>query len=202
MVKKRAAALVLKINSWPVTRYCLIVGSVGLALVLGGACFIGSTGWGKDLFAPGATMITVALTAYVAAKGVVTWAEQRRRDREAAEYKHREGVYEEIVIFMLAQFIGGAYDPLKDAGLRAKAALWASPETIQSLSDWQSMLGTVQRSRAKNPNGSMSLLPLEQKMIKALFGAAVLAMRNDLAPDNRERLKDVDSILDSMFNDD
>jgi hypothetical protein len=202
MVKKRMAALALRINSWPVTRYCLFAGSVGLALVVGGVCFVGGTGWGKDLFPPGATMMTVALTAYVATKGVVTWAEQRRRDRDAAEYKHREGVYEEIVVFMLAQFVGGNYDFVKDAGLRAKAALWASPEVIQSLSDWQSMLSTIQRTRAKNSDGSTSLLPLEQKMIKALFGAAVLAMRNDLAPDNTERLKDVDTILDSMFNDD
>lgn len=202
MVKERFAAMAITISAWPVTRYCLFAGSVGLALILGGAGFVGSTGWGKDLFPPGATMIAVALTAYVAAKGVVTWSEQRRRDREAAEYKHREGVYEEIVVFMLAQFIGGNYDFVKDAGLRAKAALWASTETIQSLSDWQSMLSMIQRSRAKNPDGSTSLLPLEQKMIKALFGAAVLAMRNDLAPDDNERLKDVDTILDSMFNDD
>ena len=162
---------------------------------------MGSTGWGKDLMAPGATLMTVALTGYIAAKGVVTWAEQRDRDRESAEYKHREAVYEDIVVFMLAQFGIGNYDFVTDAGLRAKAALWAGADTMQALSNWQRMLSVMLSSRSPGPDGALVLLPLEKSMLKAYFASALLAMREDLGPNHSNRLDNVDDILDSMFND-
>lgn len=201
MVKNLVPALAARLKSWPTTRICIFVGTLGLMMLLSGAAFVGSTGWGKDLFAPGATLMTVALTGYIAASGVVTWAEQRRRDRESVEYKHREEVYEAIVVFMLAQFGVGNYDFVTDAGLRAKAALWASTETVEALSNWQRMLSVILTSRAPRPDGAMPLLPMEKSVLKAFFGATILAMRADLGPEYSGRLHDVDNILDSMFND-
>ena len=74
----------------------------------------------------------MSLTASVATNGIVSWAVQRDRDRETAEYKHRE-VYERIATYMVARFLGEQPDLLVDGQLRTAAALWGSPKTIEAL---------------------------------------------------------------------
>ncbi|QTF71253.1 hypothetical protein [Arthrobacter woluwensis] len=119
------------LKTWP---FAALVGAVGFVMVSLGLALVWSTGWGKDLLVPGATLMTVALSTYVAARGIVSWGTQRKRDREAAEYKHRESVYEEIAGLMVKRFGIGPYDRAADADLRAKAALWGKREQCRSAS--------------------------------------------------------------------
>lgn len=71
----------------------------GLAAVWG-------TGWGINMFAPAATLRAAGLASFVALKSAVTWNEQRRRDRDQSELRHREEVYEAFVIHMTGIFGG------------------------------------------------------------------------------------------------
>lgn len=64
--------------------------------------------------------MTVALTAYVAARSVVQWQEQRERDRETTEYKHRQEVYEAIGTYMLNRLTAQPTDVVLDAQLRTR----------------------------------------------------------------------------------
>ena len=121
-------------------RICAAIGVLGLALVLLGLGTVWTTGWGKDLFPPGATLLTVALTAWVASRSVVKWTEQRDRDRQNTEYKHREEVYEVLGSYMLNRLTAQPTDMALDAELRTKAALWGSAETVATLSHWQQLL--------------------------------------------------------------
>ncbi|TVU61585.1 hypothetical protein FQP90_13675 [Paenarthrobacter nitroguajacolicus] len=186
-------------SSRPLGAYCAALGIVGAAVT--GVAFVAvwGTAWGKDLFAPGAVLMTVALTAYIASRGVVSWQEQKKRDRESKEFERREKVYSEIATFMLQRFIATDRTPEEvkadrktDAELRTHAALWASSGTVHMLAYWQSLLSDVDGS---------ALTPMQSELLKQSFGRALVAMREDLAPnpDDHELPRNV--ILKSIFND-
>ena len=170
------------------------VGFLGVAIIGLGLVTVWSTGWGISLFAPGAVLITVALSSYTAGRGLVSWQEQRERDREAAEYRHREAVYEELAVFMLSRF--GDSSAKQDAMLRAKAALWGSADTVKSLKVWH-------QSKAQIAAGAVGTVPLSDEQSRALkqaFAQAVLSMRSDLAPQTSGDI-DISTLLGSIFDD-
>lgn len=136
----------------------------------------------------------MALTSYVAGRGLVSWREQRERDRESAEYRHREQVYEELAIFMLSRF-GHSPQLDTDARLRAAAALWGSPETIAALQRWQ-----VRKWEASR--GAVGVVPMTEEdsdKVQRAFGEALLEMRKDLSPTSG-RDTDIDTLLGSIFD--
>lgn len=185
---------------WPLGALCALVGATGGGLVLLGLGTVWSTGWGKDLFAPGATMMTVALTAYIAAQSVVKWQEQRERDRETAEYKHRQEVYEALGTYMLNRLTAQPTDMVLDAQLRTKAALWGSAETIATLSHWQQFMASVLENHGIPGGGAVSPNETERFLLQDAFGRALEAMRADLAPaTGRKRITRGD-LLTSIFN--
>ncbi|UOD80341.1 hypothetical protein [Paenarthrobacter ureafaciens] len=177
--------------------FCASIGLVGLVLVLLGLGFVWTTGWGKDLFVPGATLLTVALTAWVASRAVVKWTEQRERDRQAAEYKHREEVYEQLVTFMLGRITGGAYDEELDKQLRAKAAVWGSAQIIGALANWQTQMTAVLDNHAHEERKIMT--EDEGKTMRDALGRALEAMRKDLSSSNKNAVSRSE-ILKSIFN--
>ena len=209
--------MVSKIKSWFVNsdgpnpgRICIALGGLGLVLVLLGVATVWTTGWGKDLFAPGATLMTVALTAWVASRAVVKWAEQRERDRETAEYKHREDVYEQLATYMLNRFLAGDTPPdaetrlaglRLDAQLRAKAALWGSAATVDALGKWQAKLTQVLANHGLVGGGQTAMTADEGKLLKEAFGDALVAMRVDLGSHTGQLSVRRETLLASIFND-
>ncbi|YCK83036.1 hypothetical protein M1D89_07335 [Arthrobacter sp. D3-18] len=176
---------------------CLGIGALGFSLVVLGFATVWTTGWGKDLFAPGATLLTVALTAWIASLGVISWQEQKKRDRESKEFERREKVYSEIATFMLQRFLSRDRTPeqrkddlWKDAELRSHAALWASPETVHMLAYWQTLLSQFDGS----------LTPMQSEWLKQSIGRTLEAMREDLSPMGKDDLRR-DVMLKSIFND-
>lgn len=180
-------------------RVCTAVGGIGILLLVLGTTMVWSTGWGSSLLIPGATLTTVSLTAYVATNGIVSWAVQRDRDRETAEYKHREEVYERIATYMVARFLGEQPNLLIDGQLRTAAVLWGSPKTIEALGQWQSALSTVLSNHEKDSDGSVSMSPSESQLMKTSLGAALSSMRDDLASGQGSVEPEV--LLRSIFND-
>jgi len=183
----------MKLAGW-----ALGVGLVGLGLVLLGVATVWGTGWGKDLFAPGATLVAVSLTVWGASRGVVRWSEQRRRDRDAAEFKRREEVYTEIATFMVGRFKSGfssiderRADEARDRELRARAAIWAGRPTLERLGSWQTLI-------SKKSQGDLT--DKEQDEFKNALGDAIVEMRNDLSPGLARNNADRDTILKSIFN--
>lgn len=185
----------------PISRIFLCIGILGLLLTGLGSAMIWSTGWGSSLLIPGATLITVSLTSYVAAKGIVTWTDQKECDREAAEYKHREEVYEGIATYMVARFLGQQSDLVTDGRLRTVAALWGSPNTVTALGEWQSSINTILKNHDLDSGGSVSMTSDESHTIKAALGLALSSMRDDLASTSGQKPVETEVLLRSIFND-
>lgn len=182
------------------TTLCLLVGLLGFGLIGAGLIFLASTET-TSLIAAGAALTAGALASFVAMKGIVSWAEQRQRDREAAEYRHRESVYEELAQYMIFRFLAVQTDLARDADLRARAALWGSPETVLALREWQMSLSTILAAHGKPGGGQVQMSSTESTAIKNAFGNALVAMRADLAAaTGREPLRR-SVLLESIFND-
>lgn len=99
-----------------ITRRLWALGGSGLLIVIGLA-ILGFALWrffteerGIGLVVPGCSLIAAGVASGVATLGLVSWAEQRERDREAKEYEHREQAYESITYFMLSRFLGQGYN--------------------------------------------------------------------------------------------
>lgn len=161
---------------------------------------------GIGLVAPGCSLIAAGIASGVATLGIVSWAEQRERDREAKEYEHREKFYENIAQFMVARFIGAGYDKQLDAQLRTIAALWASPTVLTCLAQWQQTLSEVMdRSSVASVDAagtpSRNMTDADSALVKRKLAPALIAMRQDLASISST---DVDPlvVLRSIFNED
>ncbi|WP_326335890.1 hypothetical protein [Paenarthrobacter ureafaciens] len=187
----------------------MCVGGAGVVLLVVGLAAVWGTGWGINMFAPAATLMAAGLASFVALKSVVTWNEQRRRERDQTELKHREEVYEAIVIHMTNIFdvtpaastpdAGNKTEPTKSADKtdrenRAKAALWADNTTLGALADWQDM--TIRIMREQDGNTGVLREPL-----MTCFYEVVAAMRENLSATDRSTQPDRELLLSSIFND-
>ncbi|MFP3579969.1 hypothetical protein SB659_10345 [Arthrobacter sp. SIMBA_036] len=195
-----------KLKSWFVDdeganpgHICAAVGGAGVVLIVLGLVTVWGTGWGKDLFAPGATLVTVALTGWATSRAVLKWTEQREQDRQKSEYAQREKVYEELIIFMLSCItdIGIQYDVQRDGQLRAKATLWGSAATIVALGNFQQLLGRMIKLRGGL--GKFQATKEETRQLEDKFARALESMRKDLASSDKNSITRTE-ILASIFN--
>ena len=172
--------------------------AIGLAILSFALWRFFSEERGIGLVVPGCSLIAAGVASGVATLGLVSWAEQRERDREAKEYEHRENAYESIANFMLTRFMGDGYDREIDGQLRARAALWGSPKVIQSLATWQQDITKVLSRSYPAEEGGVVMSPSDSALVKRNLAAAVAAMRKDLGSSSAE-VNRVD-ILRSIFN--
>lgn len=187
----------------------IATGCLGAILTSLGLAMVWTTGWGKDLFAPGAALITVGLTAYVANKSLVTWSEQRLRDREAASQKRREVVYEGLVQQMTSFMVLGM-NPLRqtnpkkyaevvheserrDGELRSSMMTWADEETLAGLAHWRQTLSDRVVQQATQPREQWTNL-------ESVFGDTVLLLRKSLLGDKEGWSIDKEILLAAMFD--
>lgn len=182
------------------TPACLTVLIFGVALTLVGFFASFGAGWGPSFLAPGATVIAAGTGGYVAVRSVVTWREQRLRDRKAAEDKHREDVYEEIASVMVGRFLGPEDDLRQDSALRSKAALWGSSATVRALAAWQAEITKIKATKDDLTDGTMPLSEDESLQLKNLLGDALVAMRADLSPVDGFDGVAKEDLLGSIFN--
>jgi hypothetical protein len=184
-------------------------GILGTALVTLGIATVWTTGWGKDLFAPGAALVTVGMTAYIAVRSLVTWSEQRLRDREAASQRRREIVYEGLVQYMtscftldlnpLKQADPGAYAQIhyeagrQDANLRSSMLAWADEETLEGLARWRQAVSDRQREQRTLP-------PEQWTNLEEVYGDTVLLLRKSLIGIEEGSAIDREVLLAAMFD--
>lgn len=183
-----------------ITKVCWVFASVGGLVLLVAFGGVWGTGWGPNLFAPGATLATAALAGLVTTSGIVSWKEQRFRERERAGYVHREKEYEQVVSHLMARFLKGDYDVVADAQSRGRAAVWAGPDVISALAKWQQEVGRV-IDAGTIVNGKVTLSADQQLQLKQLLANVVLAMRRDLETVGEESDVSGGDILKSIFND-
>lgn len=183
----------------------LFVGGAGAILLIVGLATVWGTGWGINVFPPAATLLAAGLASYVALKSVVTWNEQRRRERDQTELKHREEVYEAIVNHMTNSFRNPTNPNDKEAVARdldnfardktnrSKAALWADNATLRALAGWQQRTQEVMKA-----GGTVGDL---KESLMTNFYEVVVAMREDLSATGRSEQPDRETLLSSIFND-
>lgn len=169
-------------------------------MLIVGLITVWGTDWGIDLFVPGAALISVALTAYIAAGGVVSWREQRQRDREAAEYRHREESYEEMAGVVVRSISGHGSDLAVELKYRISAALWGSAETVSALKGYQESVHWILANHGLQGSGSVSMTEPEQIAARAAVGEVLAAMRKDLASTTGQKEVDRETLLASIFN--
>ena len=197
-------ALPTKFERRLIVRRRWALGGSGLLIAIGLA-ILGFALWrffseerGIGLVIPGCSLTAAGVASGVATLGLVSWAEQRERDRETKEYEHREQAYELIANFMLARFLGQGYDKETDGQLRARAALWGSPQVVQSLATWQQGITGVLERSARDADGAAVMSPSDSALVKRSFATAVAAMRKDLGSSSAQ--VDRVDILRSIFN--
>jgi hypothetical protein len=154
------------------------------------------------LLVPLVTLVSAGLAGLVATSSVIEWREQRRRDREASQYRHRELVYEQITQFMVQRFLTTAtIDLERDAVLRSSAALWGSSDVVETLAQWQAAISSARDSAGAHTrnDGGVPLNAHQGQELKQRLGSAISAMRSDLSPE-ASQIVPIDSIINSIFN--
>ncbi|MGO4297106.1 hypothetical protein [Glutamicibacter sp. MCAF14] len=179
---------------------------VGLVLLAVAAFRFWTVERGIGLVAPACALLAAGVASIVATLAVISWAEQRQRDREVKLYEHREKIYEAITQFMVARFMDEGYNAAIDGQLRAAVALWGSAGSISALAGWQEGLTKIiedneeQMKKVGSPSTTRRMLSeQEQHTALRLFGQAVNAMRLDLAPEDTEEVP-TSVLLRSVFN--
>lgn len=176
-------------------KWCIVSILVGAVVGASGLAMVGFTGWGHSLISPGGTLAAAGVAGLVATRSVVTWSQQRQRDSESAEYRHREEVYGEVIDQMTAVFLGGV-DLVKDSKTRAKAGLWADPATIEALARWRETIHPIGQR-----GGEVG--ELKEPVMTAYYNV-VLAMRRELSAGKGEigqAMPGRDFLLRSIFDD-
>jgi hypothetical protein len=181
-----------------------IVGGIGIVVLVIALATVWNTGWGISLFPPAATLIAAGLASYVALKSVVTWNEQRRRERDQTELKHREEIYEAIVTHMTMAFLSSLMSSrtdderkaalVKDATQRSKAAVWADKSTISALARWQQLTHKISVEQGGEPR------ELKEPLMTCFYDV-VVAMRQDLSGHATDMQPDREALLSTIFND-
>lgn len=113
----------------------LIVAFTGAVLLFGSVPTPwGWVDWPTSFVAPGAGLLGVGLTSLVAQLGLETVFDKRLSAIDASTRQNRSRVYEEIFRHVIQTF--GGTQTLTDHEVRARAATWASSDTLRALSDW------------------------------------------------------------------
>jgi hypothetical protein len=167
---------------------------MGTGVLILGLIMTWTTGWGAALVAPGAALLVAGIAGMVTTKSVITWTEQRERDAAAGQYRHREEVYGQILEHMVTSFAGGDPDMNREANLRALAALWGAPETVEALARWREEIRPI---RARG-----GVVGNDREKIMARLNSVVIAMRADLSGDpTTAKHPAAEYILGSLFDD-
>lgn len=151
---------------------------------------------GIGLVTPAVTLLVAGITALVAQMGLSSWAEQRKRDREAATDKQRESIYTQVAQLLVGNFLG-TNDLKADADLRAVVAVWGNADVVAAMGSWQKFFTKIRESRDATAEG-YKLQPHEQVEARKLVAEALYALRESLqVPDDGVT---VEMIIESIFN--
>lgn len=113
----------------------LVVAIIGAVLLVGSIPSpIGWIDWPTTFVAPGAGLLGVGFTAFIAQMGLETVVDKRLTALDASTRQNRSRVYEEIFRHVIQSF--GGTPTLTDHEVRARAATWASGQTLDVLADW------------------------------------------------------------------
>lgn len=171
----------------------LLAGAIILAR---GVCLTWD-GESSDLLGPGATVVAAATAGVISAQSIKTWKQQRQLDRDKANFQMKQQVYGAIAQDLVNTFpSGSASGELRR--IRANAAVWASTETIQELSQWQAAKQRAIAGGRRLNGNTYELSSTSQDEMKTHLGRVIIAMRSDLFD---EDALSRDEIIKSIFDD-
>ncbi|GFZ85186.1 hypothetical protein [Nesterenkonia alkaliphila] len=137
-----------------------------------------------DLLAPGATIVAASIAGAVSSQGVISWKEQRTRDRERSDRElaaklreQREEDYEAVIRHLQESFLGSFTE--HEATVRRRIAVWASADFMERYLYW--------RDNIKDLTGQGSVpVPVDRRdEILVSLGQLCLAARKDLRIETR-----------------
>ncbi|MVT25622.1 hypothetical protein [Nesterenkonia alkaliphila] len=142
-------------------------------------------------------MVAAATAGVISAQSIKTWKQQRQLDRDKANFQMKQQVYGAIAQDLVNTFpSGSASGELRR--IRANAAVWASTETIQELSQWQAAKQRAIAGGRRLNGNTYELSSTSQDEMKTHLGRVIIAMRSDLFDeDSLSR----DEIIKSIFDD-
>ena len=154
---------------------------------------------GRTMFlGPSASVIAAALAGLITAQSITTWKQQRQLDRDRANFGTQQNVYAGIAEDLVNTFTSGSASPQVRA-LRANAALWASPETVEELSAWQAAKAEAMTNGKQVRDDIFTLTEDSQRALKTQVANVVLAMRKDLLEGQTDL--SAEDVEKSIFND-
>lgn len=156
--------------------------------------------WPESYVPSGAGMVASGLAAFVGLQAAVGWRQQRRRELEVSEHRHREDIYEKLITHMTESFVkdlssGGP--KASESLIRSQAALWGSKETIEALRSWHKHTYLI----VTNYGGNLLDHPDAKLELWDRYAAVVTAIRKELSPSFRKDPLAKELILGMIFND-
>lgn len=165
-----------------------IVGAVGLC---GAYVSYLALSWTvpSSVAAPAGAVMAACLAAVVALRINESFSERQARELRA----QRKEASEELIEHTLKQFVGGSEGgSQREAEIRAKVALWGSPELIGLLKEWHDLVNDL-------PSGGQ--LEEAQKNVYRLHVAKVIvAARRDVSI-SREPMLSAETVANMLFDD-
>lgn len=178
------------------TTLSFITLSAGLAITARGAQ-LAWNGNPSDLLGPGATITAASIAGIISSQSITTWKNQRNLDRDRSNFGMKQEIYGAIAQDLVNTFPSGSANG-ETRKIRATAAVWASPETIQGLSQWRAAKQRAIAEGQRTDPTTYELSPKSQEDMKTHLSQVVAAMRSDLFEGDSLRRED---ILKSIFDD-
>lgn len=170
----------LRVLTWISLLFALPFGTV----LVGRGLQIAWNGAETDLLVPGATIIAASVAGAVSSQGVISWKEQRKRDREKSDRElaaklreQREGDYEAVIRHLQESFLGSFTE--HEATVRRRIAVWASADFMKRYLYWRDNIKDL------TGQGSVSVPVDRRDEILGSLGQLCLAARKDLSIETR-----------------
>jgi hypothetical protein len=187
--------------NWIIRGFCIATFLAGSVLIVGGLPGGFKKGWPETFVSAGAAMIASSLAAFIGLQAAVSWRQQRRRELEVSEHRHREDVYERLVTHMTESFVGspsGSSGPKQpEALIRSQVLVWGSPETISALRSWHEQTFLVMTQYG----GSLAGHPEVKSALWDRYFDVVLAIRKELGSSSAVSSLTKDLVLGMIFGD-
>lgn len=151
---------------------------------------IGWVDWPTSFVGPGAVLIGVGLTTWIAQLGLETVVDKRQGVLDSSTRQNRSRIYEEVFRHVIESF-GAPTKTLTEYAARSRAATWASTETLNALTDWF-------RYASKHTGTDTELSNKLAERYELVYRIA-RSMRIDLQLDDPQVSKD--ALIGMIFND-
>lgn len=157
--------------------------------------FVNVFGAASVTFMPFATIGGAGIAGLVAMRSVTTWRVQRMRTTEEMERRHKEEVYEALILQALEYFAGGS--EMTEQDIRSKVSVWGGPQVIKAIAEWRRYINTLPESDGRRQiRDDQTRMKFYQKLFDV-----ICAVRKELGDEAAMRGIEFSTMMAVLFDD-